>query len=85
LRKEHRLRIFENGVLRKIFGLIREDVTVKWREFMTRRFRICTIYYWDKQIIQKEMGGACGTYGEDKKYVQVFGGATRGKKTSWKT
>jgi len=44
LRKEHRLRISENGVLRKIFGLIREDVTGKWRDFITKRFRICTKY-----------------------------------------
>jgi hypothetical protein len=27
LRKEHRLRVFENRVLRKIFGLKRDEVT----------------------------------------------------------
>jgi hypothetical protein len=31
LRKEHRLRVFENGVLRKIFGLKRDEVTGEWR------------------------------------------------------
>jgi hypothetical protein len=49
LRKEHRLRILENGVLRKINGLIREDVTGKWGDFIMRRFRICTKYYWDEK------------------------------------
>jgi hypothetical protein len=32
LRKEHRLRVFENRVLRRIFGLKREEVTGGWRK-----------------------------------------------------
>jgi hypothetical protein len=32
LREEHRLRVFENRVLRKIFGLKRGDVTGGWRK-----------------------------------------------------
>jgi hypothetical protein len=31
LREEHRLRVFENRVLRKIFGLKRDEVTGEWR------------------------------------------------------
>ena len=31
LRKEHTLRVFESGVLRKIFGLKRDEVTGEWR------------------------------------------------------
>jgi hypothetical protein len=31
LREEHRLRVLENGVLRKIFGPKREGVTGEWR------------------------------------------------------
>jgi len=30
LRQEHRLRVFENGLLRRIFGLKRKKVTVEW-------------------------------------------------------
>jgi hypothetical protein len=30
LRKEHRLRVFENRVLRRIFGSEREEVTAGW-------------------------------------------------------
>jgi hypothetical protein len=32
LRKEHRLRVFENRVLRRIFGPKRVDVTGGWRK-----------------------------------------------------
>jgi hypothetical protein len=32
LREEHILRVFENGVLRRIFGLKRDGVTVGWRK-----------------------------------------------------
>jgi hypothetical protein len=32
LREEHRLRVFENRVLRKIFGLERDEVTRQWRK-----------------------------------------------------
>jgi hypothetical protein len=32
LREEHRLRVFENGVLRRIFGPKRDKVTGGWRK-----------------------------------------------------
>jgi hypothetical protein len=32
LREEHRLRVFENRVLRRIFGSKREEVTGGWRK-----------------------------------------------------
>jgi hypothetical protein len=32
LREEHRLRVFENRVLRRIFGLKRGEVTGEWRK-----------------------------------------------------
>jgi hypothetical protein len=32
LREEHRLRVFENRVLRRIFGLKRDEVTGSWRK-----------------------------------------------------
>ena len=33
LREEHRLRVFENKVLRKIFGAKRDEITREWRKF----------------------------------------------------
>jgi hypothetical protein len=32
LREEHRLRVFENRVLRRIFGPKRDEVTSEWRK-----------------------------------------------------
>jgi hypothetical protein len=32
LREEHKLRVFENRVLRRIFGLKRDEVTGGWRK-----------------------------------------------------
>jgi hypothetical protein len=32
LREEHRVRVFENRVLRRIFGLRRDEVTGEWRK-----------------------------------------------------
>jgi hypothetical protein len=32
LREERRLRVFENGVLRRIFGPRRDEVTCEWRK-----------------------------------------------------
>jgi hypothetical protein len=31
LREKHRLRVFENRVLRRVFGLKRDEVTGEWR------------------------------------------------------
>jgi len=32
LREERRLRVFDNGVLRRIFGVKRDEVTGEWRK-----------------------------------------------------
>jgi ribosomal protein L35AE/L33A len=37
-RKELRLRVFENRVLRRIFGPKRDEVTVEWRKIHTDEF-----------------------------------------------
>jgi hypothetical protein len=41
LREEHRLRLFENRVLRRIFGPKRDEVNEE--NCITRRFMICTL------------------------------------------
>ena len=38
LREEHRLRVFENRVLRKIFGPERDEVTREWRKLHSEEF-----------------------------------------------
>jgi hypothetical protein len=42
LREEHRLRVFENRVLRRIFGPKKDKVTGEWRICTVRSFIICT-------------------------------------------
>jgi hypothetical protein len=39
LREEYRLRVFENRVLRKIFGLKGDEVTGEWRNLHNGEFR----------------------------------------------
>jgi hypothetical protein len=36
LRKEYRLSVFENGVLRKIFGPKRDEVTGEWKRLRNK-------------------------------------------------
>jgi hypothetical protein len=42
LREEHRLRVFENRVLRRIFGPKRDEVTGERRKLHNGNFIICT-------------------------------------------
>jgi hypothetical protein len=39
LREEHRLRVFENRMLRRIFGLKRDEVTGEWRKLHKEELR----------------------------------------------
>jgi hypothetical protein len=43
LREKHRLRVFENKVLRRIFGPKRDEVTGGWRKLHKRSFVICSL------------------------------------------
>jgi hypothetical protein len=43
LRQEHRLRVFENSVLRRIFGPNRDEVTGEWRKWHHEELRDCTL------------------------------------------
>jgi hypothetical protein len=38
LREEHRLRVFENRVLRRIYGPERDDITGCWRKFSSKYY-----------------------------------------------
>jgi hypothetical protein len=42
LREECRLRVFENRMLRRIFGHNRDEVTWEWRKYIMRTLIICT-------------------------------------------
>jgi hypothetical protein len=52
LREEHRLSLFENRVLRRIFGHNKDELTGKWRRLHNEK-----LYYPGDQIKKNETGG----------------------------
>jgi hypothetical protein len=50
LREEHRLRVFENRVLRKIFGPKRDEVTGEWKKLHNEEIHI---FYSSPNIIRQ--------------------------------
>jgi hypothetical protein len=82
LRDEHRLRVFENKVLRRIFGPKRDEVTGGWRKLHNEEFQIL---YSCNQVEEDEMDGTCRPNGGKEKCVWVISGKGRGKKTTRKT
>jgi hypothetical protein len=43
LREEHRLTVFENWMLRRIFGSKRDEIIGSWEICMMRSFITCTL------------------------------------------
>ena len=78
LREEHRLRVYENRLLRRIFGPTRDGVTGVWRKLHTEELNdlYSTQYCAGDKIEKNEMGRTCGTYGERERCAQGFGGET---------
>jgi hypothetical protein len=71
LREEHRLRVFENRVLRRIFGPKRDDVTGEWRKLHNEELRD---FHSSPSIIRiiksrSMMGGSCRTNGGEEERV----------------
>ena len=67
LREERRLKVFENRVLRRIFGRKRNEVTGEWRELHNEElndpYSLPSIVGGDK-MEKNDMDAACSTYGE---------------------
>jgi hypothetical protein len=83
LREERRLRVFENRVLRRIFGSTRDEVTGEWRklhnEELNDLYSSPTIARVTK-IEKNEMGGACNSDGEGRGVYRVSVGKPEGKR-----
>jgi hypothetical protein len=75
LKEEHRLRVFENSVLRKIFGPKRDEVTGEWRRLHKEELDDCTFHKMvlGNQIEKNDMGGAFVMYGGQTRCTQSFG------------
>jgi hypothetical protein len=65
--------VFENRVLRRIFGPKRIEVTGEWRKLHNEELNGLYSFAGDK-IEKIEMGGACSTYGRRERCVQGSGG-----------
>ena len=77
LREERSVRVFENRLLRRIFGSRRDEVTGEWRKLLSGELMICIItkYYMGYQIEKNEMSRACSTYGGEMMCIQYSGRA----------
>jgi hypothetical protein len=83
LREEHRLRVFENRVVRRIFGPKRDEVTGERRKLHKEELHI--MYYSPniiRQIISRRMrrAGHVARMGEERKVYRVLMGKPEGKR-----
>jgi hypothetical protein len=83
LREEHRLRVFKNRVLRRIFGPKRDEVTGEWRKLHSEELYIL---YSSPNIIRqmksRRMGlaGHVARMGEERNVYKVLMGKPEGKR-----
>jgi len=82
-REECRLRVFENRVLRRIFGPKRNETAGVWRKLHNEELNdllLLTQYCSGDQIEKNEVGGACSTYGESRDVYNILVGNPEGKR-----
>jgi hypothetical protein len=88
LREEHRLRVFENMVLRRIFGPKRDEMIGGWRKLHNEELHNL---YCSPSIIRiiksRRMiwGRACSTNGGEEERIYDFGEKSRRKETTRNT
>jgi len=65
------LRVFQNKVLRRIFGPKRDKVTGEWRETYNEELNELTKYYSGDRILKNKMGVALAGIGVRKGAFRV--------------
>jgi hypothetical protein len=83
LREKHRLRVFENRVLSKIFGPKRHAVTGEWRKFNNEELR--NLYSCPSTIIRIIKPRRMRWAGEKRNAYRLFVGKPEGKRPTRKT
>jgi hypothetical protein len=59
--------VFENRVLRRIFGMKRDEVTGEWRKLRGASwFVLFAKYNQNNQVEEDEIGGLCSTNGGEE-------------------
>jgi hypothetical protein len=88
LRQEYRLRVFENRVLRKIFGPKRDEMMRGWRKLHNEE--LCDLYSLPSinRIIKSRkmrLAGHVARMGRKRNAYRFVGGKARGKESARKT
>jgi hypothetical protein len=83
LREKHRLRVFENRVLRRIFGLKRDEVTGEWRKLHNKE--LCDLYSWSNiirmiKLRRVRLAGHVARMGEKRNAYRLLVGKPEGKR-----
>jgi hypothetical protein len=83
LREEHRLKVFENKVLRRIFALKRDEVTGGWRKLHNEELR--DLYSWPSIITifksrRTRWAGHVARRGEERNAYRLLVGKPEGKR-----
>jgi hypothetical protein len=83
LREERRLRVFENRVLRKVFGPKRDEVTGEWRklhnEELNDLYSLPNIV-WMVKLRRMRWAGHVACMGEERGVHRVLVGKPKGKR-----
>ena len=65
------MRVFENRVLRRVFGPKRDEVTREWRKLHNEELRdLYSLPNSVRVLKSRRMGGACGAYGGGERCAQ---------------
>jgi hypothetical protein len=67
--EEHKLKVFGNRVLRRIFGPKGDGVTGRWRKLHNEELHNLAKYNQNYQFEEDEVGGACGTNGGEEERI----------------
>jgi len=87
-REERRLRVFENRVLRRIFGPERDEVTGDWRKLHTEELNdLYSLSNIVRVVKSRRMrwAGHVARMGERRGLYRVLVGKPEGKQITWKT
>ena len=73
LREERRLRVFENRVLRRVFGSKRDEVTGKWRKLHNEELSDLYCLPNIVRVVKSRTKSwrACGTYGGGERLLDA--------------